>query len=271
MESIREELKKKKRIVVKIGSTTITHNDTGELDLLKMEKLVRVLTNIRNQGREIVVVSSGAIAVGRQALGLSYKPEERSVKQACAAIGQSRLMMVYQKIFSEYNQMTAQVLMTKYTVENEESRFNARNTFKELLNMGVIPIVNENDTVATDELDFGDNDTLSAMVAALIDADLLILLSDIDGLYTDDPHNNPDAEFIEYVDKLDGSLFNMAKGPSSVSGTGGMESKISAAHIAAGAGADMVIANGADIYIIDAIVSGVNVGTYFRIGAKGNE
>ena len=263
--NIREKLTTKKRIVVKIGTTTITHNDTGELDLMKLEKLVRVLTNIRNQGKEVVVVSSGAIAVGRQALGLGYKPKEKSVKQACAAIGQARLMMVYQRLFSEYNQMTAQVLMTKYTIENEESRANAKATFTELLNMGVIPIVNENDTVATDELDFGDNDTLSALVAALIKADLLILLSDIDGLYTDDPHSNPNAEFIDYVDKIDSDLKSMAKGPSTISGTGGMESKISAARISAKAGADMVIANGKDVYILDDIINGVNVGTFFDL------
>ncbi len=265
MNNYREKLKDKKRIVIKIGSTTITHADTGELDLMKMEKLVRVLTNIRNKGKEVVVVSSGAIAVGRQAIGLGYKPRMKSVKQACAAIGQSRLMMVYQKLFSEYNQITAQVLMTKYTIENEESRLNAHDTFKELLNMGVIPIVNENDTVATDELDFGDNDTLSALVVSLIDADLLILLSDIDGLYTDDPHNNPDAEFISYVDKLDEELFGMAKGPSTISGTGGMESKLSAAKISKEAGADMIIANGKDIYILDDIIDGADVGTFFHL------
>lgn len=265
MDDRRSKLTAKKRIVVKIGSTTITHNDTGELDFLKLEKLVRVLTNIRNQGKEMVVVSSGAIAVGRQAIGLGYKPTVRSVKQACAAIGQSRLMMVYQRLFSEYNQVTAQVLMTKYTIENIESRANARATFKELLNMGVIPIVNENDTVATDELDFGDNDTLSAMVASLIKADLLILLSDIDGLYTDDPHTNPDAKFIEYVDSIDNEVLKMAKGPVSKSGTGGMESKISAARISAETGADMVIANGSNIYVIDDIIRGKNVGTFFEL------
>lgn len=265
MDNIREQIKNKKRIVIKIGTTTITHNDTGELDLMKLEKLVRVLTNIRNQGKEVVLVSSGAIAVGRQAIGLGYKPRVRSVKQACAAIGQSRLMMVYQKLFSEYNQMTAQILMTKYTIENEESRNNAHATFMELLNMGVIPIVNENDTVATDELDFGDNDTLSALVLQLIEGDLLILLSDIDGLYTDDPHNNPDAKFISYVNKLDEKLLNMAKGPSTISGTGGMESKLSAAQISATAGADMIIANGKDIYVIDEIMNGKDVGTYFHL------
>lgn len=266
MENIRDRIKDKKRIVIKIGTTTITHHDTGELDLLKMEKLVRVLTDIRNQGKEVVLVSSGAIAVGRQAIGLGYRPRVRSVKQACAAIGQSRLMMVYQKLFSEYNQMTAQVLMTKYTIENEESRNNAHATFMELLNMGVIPIVNENDTVATDELDFGDNDTLSALVLALIEGDLLILLSDIDGLYTDDPNRNPDAKFISYVDKLEDSLLEMAKGPSTISGTGGMSSKLSAARISAEAGSDMIIANGSNIYILEDIMNGKDVGTYFKIG-----
>ncbi len=177
-------------------------------------------------------------------------------------------MMVYQKLFAEYNQMTAQVLMTKYTIENEESRHNACSTLTELLNMGVIPIVNENDTVATDELDFGDNDTLSALVVSLIKADLLILLSDIDGLYSDDPHNNPDAEFISYVDKLDERLLSMAKGSSSISGTGGMESKLSAAKISSESGADMIIANGKDVYVLDEIISGANIGTYFNLGSR---
>ena len=265
MNKYREKLKERKRIVVKIGTTTITHSDTGELDLLKLEKIVRVLTNIRNQGKEVVLVSSGAIAVGRQALGLGYKPQETSVKQACAAVGQSRLMMVYQKLFSEYNQTTAQVLMTRYTIENDVNRENAHATFKELLNMGVIPIVNENDTVATEELDFGDNDILSGIVLDLIGGDLLILLSDIDGLYTDDPHNNPDAEFISFVDHIDEDHMNMAKGPYSMSGTGGMSSKLSAAMIAAKAGADLIIANGKEAYVIDDIIQGKEVGTYFHL------
>ena len=150
-------LKDKKRIVVKVGTSTITHEETGRLDLIKLEKFIRILTDLRNQGKEIVLVSSGAIGVGRIALGLKEKPSERKTKQACAAVGQSRLMMVYQKLFSEYNQITAQILMTKFTIVNDISRHNAQNTFKELLSMGVIPIVNENDTVATDEIDFGDN------------------------------------------------------------------------------------------------------------------
>lgn len=260
----RELLRDKKRIVVKIGSSTITHEETNNLNLIKMEKLVRILADLHNQGKEVVVVSSGAIAVGRQAVGMIKRPTEVEEKQACAAVGQAKLMMVYQKLFGEYNQLTAQVLMTKYTMINDISRKNAQNTFQELLNMGVIPIVNENDTVSTDEVRFGDNDTLSAIVAALIGADLLILMSDIDGLYTDDPHNNPDAKFIEYVDRITPELENMGKGSASDVGTGGMATKIAAAKIANDSGADMVIANGDDIHTINEIMEGKNIGTLFK-------
>lgn len=260
----RELLKDKKRIVVKIGSSTITHEETNNLNLIKMEKLVRVLADLQNQGKEVVVVSSGAIAVGRQAVGMKKRPTQVEEKQACAAVGQAKLMMVYQKLFSEYNQLTAQVLMTKYTMINDISRKNAQNTFRELLSMGVIPIVNENDTVSTDEVKIGDNDTLSAIVAALIGADLLILMSDIDGLYTDDPHKNPDAEFIDYVERITKDLEEMGKGSASDVGTGGMATKISAAKIATDSGADMVIANGDDIQTISRIMQGENIGTLFK-------
>lgn len=260
----RELLKDKKRIVVKIGSSTITHEETNNLNLIKMEKLVRVLADLRNQGKEVVVVSSGAIAVGRQAVGMKKRPTEVEEKQACAAVGQAKLMMVYQKLFGEYNQLTAQVLMTKYTMINDISRKNAQNTFRELLNMGVIPIVNENDTVSTDEVRIGDNDTLSAIVAALIGADLLILMSDIDGLYTDDPRKNPDAKFVEYVERITPELEEMGKGSASDVGTGGMATKISAAKIANDSGADMIIANGDNIQIISSIMEGENIGTLFR-------
>lgn len=260
---MRDRLKDKQRIVIKIGSSTITHSETGSLNLLKLERLVRILTDLHNQGKEVVLVSSGAIAVGRKSLDLKEKPTETRVKQACAAVGQSRLMMVYEKLFTEYNQKTAQILMTKYTMINNISRINARNTFEELLNMGVIPIVNENDTVSTDELEFGDNDTLSAIVAALIGADLLILLSDIDGLYSDDPRSNPDAHFIDTVEEITDELCQMAKGPKTSVGTGGMTTKLSAAKIANDSGADMVIANGEDISIITDILEGTQVGTLF--------
>lgn len=256
--------KDRKRIVFKIGTSTLTHAETGGLDLVKMEKFVRILTDLHNQGKEIVVVSSGAIGVGRKVLGLKEKPTERSVKQACAAVGQSRLMMVYQKLFSEYNQNTAQILMTKITIANDTSRHNAENTFRELLDMGVIPIVNENDTVATDEIDFSDNDYLSAIVAAIVKADLLVLLSDIDGLYTDDPNKNPEARLIPYVERITDEMLGMAKGPTTDFGTGGMVSKVEAAGIANDAGADMIILNGNDMDNINRFLDGEELGTFFK-------
>lgn len=260
---MRSKLKDKKRIVFKIGTSTLTHEETGSLDLVKMEKFVRILTDLHNQGKEIVIVSSGAIAVGRKALGLVGKLEERSLKQACAAVGQIRLMTVYQKLFSEYNQGTAQVLMTKITIANDTSRHNAQNTFRELLKLGIIPIVNENDTVATDEIDFGDNDYLSAIVSAIVGADLLVLLSDIDGLYTDDPNCNPEAKLIPLVEQITDEMLGMAKGPSSDVGTGGMSSKVEAAGIANDAGADMVILNGDNMEHITRLFAGEEIGTLF--------
>lgn len=266
--NIREAVKDKKRIVIKIGSSSLMHNETGRLNLGKIEKLVRTIVDIKNSGKDVVLVSSGAIAVGRMAIGLNEKPDELPVKQACAAIGQAKLMMVYQKIFAEYSTTAAQVLMTKATVMNDKSRRNAQNTFNELLNLGAVPIVNENDTVSTYEIKqvqtFGDNDRLSAIVTSIIDADLLILLSDIDGLYTDDPNSNPDARFINQVDVIDDKLLNMGKSTSgSGVGTGGMATKLKAAGIAVSSGADMVIANGNDIDNIVKIMSGADVGTLF--------
>lgn len=266
--NIREAVKDKKRIVIKIGSSSLMHNETGRLNLGKIEKLVSTIVDIKNSGKDVVLVSSGAIAVGRMAIGLNEKPDELPVKQACAAIGQAKLMMVYQKIFAEYSTTAAQVLMTKATVMNDKSRRNAQNTFNELLNLGAVPIVNENDTVSTYEIKqvqtFGDNDRLSAIVTSIIDADLLILLSDIDGLYTDDPNSNPDARFINQVDVIDDKLLNMGKSTSgSGVGTGGMATKLKAAGIAVSSGADMVIANGNDIDNIAKIMSGADVGTLF--------
>ena len=266
--NIREAVKDKKRIVIKIGSSSLMHNETGRLNLGKIEKLVRTIVDIKNSGKDVVLVSSGAIAVGRMAIGLNEKPDELPVKQACAAIGQAKLMMVYQKIFAEYSTTAAQVLMTKATVMNDKSRRNAQNTFNELLNLGAVPIVNENGTVSTYEIKqvqtFGDNDRLSAIVTSIIDADLLILLSDIDGLYTDDPNSNPDARFINQVDVIDDKLLNMGKSTSgSGVGTGGMATKLKAAGIAVSSGADMVIANGNDIDNIAKIMSGADVGTLF--------
>lgn len=262
--TLRKILKDKKRIVIKVGTSSLTHPETGLMDLIKMEKLVRELTDLGNQGKEVVLVSSGAIAVGRKAIGMRERPSKLEVKQACASIGQARLMMIYQKLFMEYNQIASQILMTKNTLVNEKNRENARNTFETLLSMGAIPIVNENDTVSTYEIQFGDNDTLSAIVTALIEADLLILLSDIDGLFTDDPNRNPDAKFIEYVDRIDERFTQMAKGSSSDVGTGGMSTKLGAARLATSAGADMIIANGADMGIIHRIMEGERIGTMFR-------
>lgn len=262
-ENFRELLKDKKKIVIKIGSSSLTHEATGNINYNKLEKLVRILCDIKSEGKDIVLVSSGAIAVGRQAVGLTEKPAILAQKQACAAIGQCRLMTTYQKLFSEYNQIAAQVLMTKYTMLNEESMKNAKNTFEELFHFGAIPVVNENDTISTYEIEFGDNDRLSALVCALIGADLLILLSDIDGLFTDDPNINPDAKFIDIVPEIDDTILNMAKGSQSSVGTGGMSAKITAATIATYSGADMVIANSKDISVIEQIINGETIGTLF--------
>ena len=264
----RDFLKDKKRIVVKIGSSSLMHSETGKLDLLKIERLVRALVDIKNSGKEVILVSSGAIAVGKTAIGLHERPDELPVKQACAAIGQAKLMMVYQKLFAEYGTIAAQVLLTKYTMLNPVTRTIAENTFKELLHIGAIPVVNENDTVSTYEIEqvqsFGDNDKLSALVASITEADLLILLSDIDGLYTDDPNKNPDAKFINVVDKIDEQLMNMGKNSSGSSvGTGGMSAKLVAAQIATYSGTDMVITNGNDVTNISRIINGENTGTLF--------
>ena len=252
MDTRRNLLKKKQRVVIKIGSSSLQHAETGDMDYIRLEVLVRELCNLKNQGKDVVLVSSGAIAQGKKAVHLTPEQLQEhpiAVKQACAAVGQARLMMTYQKIFAEYNQVTAQILMTRQTISNDINRINAQNTFEELFRMGVIPIVNENDTVATHEIEIGDNDTLSAIVASMIGADLLILLSDIDGLYTDDPRANPDAEFIETVEHLDESFLRMGK---STTGSGVTAS-----------GADMVIANSKDVRIIHRIIDGENYGTLF--------
>ena len=269
----RRNLADKQRIVIKIGSSSLTHRETGEVNLMKIEKLVRVISDLRGQGKDVVLVSSGAIAAGRQALGHHKRPGTLAEKQAFAAVGQARLMMIYQKLFAEYNQTAAQVLLTKDTMVSDSSRYNAQNTFDELLNLGTIPIVNENDTVSTSEIpyvdSFGDNDRLSAIVAALIGADLLILLSDIDGLYTDDPRDNPDARFISLVPEITQEFLSMGKDTSgSDVGTGGMSAKLAAARIATDSGADMVISNGEHVETILDIMSGRECGTLFLAHAN---
>ena len=252
-----------KRIVIKIGSSSLTHAETGRLNLAKMEHLVRQLSDLHNQGMDVCLVSSGAIAVGRAAMGVKERPSETSVKQACAAVGQAKLMMVYQKLFAEYSQTAGQILLTKNTMVNPVSRANAKNTFDELFHLGVIPVVNENDTVSTYEMQFGDNDTLSALVASMV--------SDIDGLYTDDPHKNPEARLLKVVDAIDENIYGMAKeSTGSNVGTGGMATKLAAAKIATLSGTDMIIANGGDVRILQDIFENDYVGTLFTANENAN-
>lgn len=264
----REYLKDKKRIVIKIGSSSITHEKTGEINLGKIEKLVRQIADLKGEGREVVLVSSGAIAAGRHTFKQDERPSTLAKKQAFAAVGQAKLMMIYQRIFAEYNIIASQILMTKSTITDGEARVNAHNTFLELLNLGSVPIVNENDTIATDEIKVGDNDTLSAIVASLVDADLLILLSDIDGLYTDDPRKNTEAKFIEEVGQIDDKILALGKDTSSNVGTGGMNTKLHAAIISTYSGADMLIANASRLENIADIIAGKNVGTLFKANKK---
>lgn len=268
--AIRERIKDRKRIVVKIGSSSLHHMKTGELNLTKMERLVRELCELKNQGRDVILVSSGAIAVGKKTVSVTPGDNDIPLKQACAAIGQARLMMIYERLFAEYNHVTAQILMTMHTMVEPSSRRNAQNTFNKLLELGVIPVVNENDTVATHEVEdtFGDNDFLASLVAALTSADLLILLSDIDGMYTDDPHANKDAKLIRIIEKLEDKYSDMAKETTgSGIGTGGMNAKLHAAKVATASGADMVIANGKDVSVIHKIMEGRNYGTLFMANA----
>ena len=266
-----------KRIVVKIGSSSITHPETGGADLIRMEKLVRELSDLNNAGYEVILVSSGAISIGLKAARINdtfysgkeenpERPDEKlRVKQAAAAIGQGRLMMIYEKFFGEYNQITAQVLMTTRNIRSNIDRYNVANTLEELLKLRAIPVVNENDSISTYEIKFGDNDTLSSVVASITHADLLILLSDIDGLYTDDPRKNPNAEFIPFVEDLSEEYDAYAKGTTgSNRGTGGMATKIRAAHISSQSGTNMVIANSSDLGVIHEIVQGKNVGTWIK-------
>lgn len=267
----RWQLRNRKRIVVKVGSSSLLHKETKRLDYHKIDTLVRELSDLKNRGKDVILVSSGATAVGREVIRRTHsgavldEDSPVTVKQACASIGQARLMMTYQRFFTDYNQISGQVLMDKNAISDPLSKYNLCNTFNELLKLDVIPIVNENDSVATYEYSVGDNDNLSAMVASLLKADLLILLSDVDGLFTDDPRVNPDAAFIEYVPALDEELMKMAKGTTgSESGTGGMSTKLQAAVIATRSGCDMVIVNSRHMNVIHEVVQGRNYGTIFR-------
>ena len=251
------------RIVVKVGTSTLT-NELGKPEMRSFDRLACVLADVQNMGYEVILVSSGAIAVGVDKLRMEARPESMRLKQAAAAVGQCSIMFLYDKFFSEYGKTIAQILLNAADIEEEEKKENLINTFDALLERGLIPVVNENDTVSTYEIKFGDNVRLSAIVSALFGADLLVLLSDIDGLYSDDPKMNPDAEFISQVDELSDALMSMGKSTSgSDAGTGGMAAKLYAAKIAAGSGTDMVIANGDDVGVIWDILEGREVGTLF--------
>ncbi|MCR4612211.1 MAG: glutamate 5-kinase [Lachnospiraceae bacterium] len=258
------DFKNKKRVVIKIGSNSLLHKNTGKVDYLRIEKLIREIVDLKNRGLDVCLVSSGAIAVGKDSFNDSFECDSNAKKQALASIGQARLVSIYQNIFREYNQEAGQVLMTKNTILDNESRKNAQNTFEALFDMDIVPIVNENDTISTYEIQFGDNDTLSALVSYLINADLLILLSDIDGLYTANPRTHEDAEFVPYVDDID-KVFDMGSSHAGSNvGTGGMSTKLVAGKIATLSGADMIIANSKDLSIIHEIFEGDFKGTVFK-------
>lgn len=254
-----------KRIVIKVGTSTLTY-ENGKANLRRIDKLCKVLSDLHNQGREIILVSSGAIGVGMGKTGLPKKPDSTPEKQALAAIGQCELMFMYDKLFGEYNNMVAQVLLTRDAVDSEHRKENVLNTFNTLLSMGIIPIVNENDTVAIDELEghnFGDNDMLSAIVAKLVSADALVILTDIDGLYDSDPRKNKDAKRIERVEKITEEIENMAGGSGSNRGTGGMTTKVMAAKYVTEAGIDCFVICGDEPQRIYDVTDEKSVGTRF--------
>ena len=253
------------RVVVKIGTSTLAH-PSGHLNIRRVEQLCKVLSDIKNAGHAVILVSSGAIGMGVGKLGLRERPGDIPTKQAAAAVGQCELMYTYDKLFSEYHHTVAQLLITGEDVANPVRHKNFRNTLNRLLELGALPILNENDTVATDEIVIGDNDTLAAIVAKSVEADLLILLSDIDGLYTADPRKNPDARLIQKVTAVDSALEALAGGSGYGQGTGGMVTKLQAANICMGCGCDMVIANGKEPLNIYRILDGEPVGTLFAGG-----
>lgn len=252
-----------KRVVIKLGTSTLTHR-TGRLNIRRVEKLVKIIADIQNAGNQVILVSSGSIGLGMAKLGLLERPNDTPTKQACAAVGQCELMYLYDKQFSEYSITVAQLLLTKYVLL-EDRRKNVENALEQTIKMGVIPIVNENDTVAIDELELevGENDSLAATVATIAKADLLIIMSDIDGLYDKDPHTHPDAKLIPQVDEINEEIRLLAGGAGSKLGTGGMITKINAAKIATKNGIDMVIVNGREPENLYKIFDGVPTGTKF--------
>ena len=264
----KEIMNKVKRIVVKVGSSSLT-NENGLLDIHSIELLVRQISDLHNKGYEMVLVSSGAIAAGMGVLGLKKRPSEIPKLQAAAAVGQVALIDMYKKIFSEYGKTVAQLLLTRDGLEDETRYYHARNASLSLIESSVIQIINENDAVAVDEIAFGDNDTLSAMYAKIVDADLLVILSDIDGLYDENPSVNPDARLIDLVEHIDDSIRSLAGDSLSEVGTGGMITKIAAAEIATSAGINMVIGSSKKSWILREIITGKTEGTLF-VGRKEN-
>ena len=250
------------RIVVKIGTSTLAYA-TGQLNIRRVEALCKTMSDIRNAGHELILVSSGAIGMGVGKLGLRCRPQDIPTKQAAAAVGQCELMYIYDKLFSEYHHTVAQLLITADNLNNETRHLNFTNTLTRLLELGVVPVINENDTVATEEIVIGDNDTLAAMVAQSVGAQLLILLSDIDGLYTADPHTDPDAKLLPVVRRVDEEIKKLAGVSSTDQGTGGMVTKLRAAEICLSCGCEMVIANGKNPAALYDIVEGKPVGTRF--------
>ena len=250
------------RIVIKIGTSTLAH-PSGHLNIRRVEQLCKVISDIKNAGHETILVSSGAIGMGVGKLGLQQRPKDIPTKQAAAAVGQCELMYIYDKLFAEYHHTVAQLLITGEDVANETRHQNFSNTINRLLELGALPIINENDTVATDEIVIGDNDTLAAIVAQSVNADLLVLLSDIDGLYTADPRKDKAARLIPLVSKIDESILSLAGGSGSSLGTGGMATKLQAAKICMSCGCDMIITNGDRPEDLYDIADGKTVGTLF--------
>ena len=256
------------RIVIKIGTSTLTH-ENGRVNLRRIEEICKIISDIMNTGHEVILVSSGAIGMGTAKLKLSERPRDIAGKQAAAAVGQCELMYIYDREFTSYNHTVAQILLTAPDLKNEDRHAKFSATMMRLIELGTIPIINENDTVASEEIEFGDNDTLAAMVAESVNADLLVLLSDIDGLYTADPHKDPNAKIIEEIREITPEIEAMCGGAGSAHGTGGMVTKINAAKIAINAGCDMIIANGSNPALLYDIADGKRVGT--RFFAKGKK
>ena len=265
---MRNRIKKSNRIVIKVGTSTLTY-DNGRINLSNIEKLARKISDLSNRGREIILVTSGAVGIGAARLGLPEKPVLVTEKQAIASVGQSELMHLYSKLFSEFGKIVGQILLTREVFSNDIMRNNARNTFMSLISKEIIPIVNENDSVSTEELEFdennsfSENDTLAAMVSVLVDADLLIILSDIDGFYTGDPREGNNARILETVTDINGEIQKFAGGNGTVRGTGGMVTKLNAAKLCMENDINVVIANGGNMDNIDGIIEGKAIGTLF--------